>query len=76
MTWVAPAKVTNGASTVQLAAKADSDLPVTYTSYAGNIRITTNGFVTNLGSGTASITASQAGDATGTGHAVSPRTSW
>jgi alpha-tubulin suppressor-like RCC1 family protein len=63
ITWAAPAKVTNGASTVQLAAKASSGLPVTYLSYAGNIRVTTNGLVTILGSGTASITASQAGDA-------------
>ena len=62
ITWAAPAKVTNRASSVQLAAKASSGLPVTYLSYAGNIRVTTNGLVTILGSGTASITASQPGD--------------
>jgi hypothetical protein len=63
ITWAVPAKVSNGASTVQLAAKASSGLPVTYTTYAGNIRVTTNGLITILGSGTASITASQPGDA-------------
>jgi alpha-tubulin suppressor-like RCC1 family protein len=62
ITWAAPAKVTNGASSVQLEAKSSSGLPVTYLSYAGNIRVTTNGLVTILGSGTASITASQPGD--------------
>lgn len=63
ITWAAPAKVTNGGSTVQLAAKASSGLRVSYTTYAGNIRVMTNGLVTILGSGTASITASQPGDA-------------
>ena len=60
--WTAPAKVINAAMTLQLSAVSSSHLPVVYTSSAGNIRVTTNGLVTILGSGTALITASQPGD--------------
>jgi len=62
ISWSTPSKITNSATVVQLAAKSSSGLPVTYSTYAEHIRLTTNGLVTILGSGTFSITASQSGD--------------